>query len=320
MQSAFAHGDNGFDEYIIVASDSRCPYICPEYSKEKENRKKEGKGEFVDISHSRGTRPQSHHHKEEEELKKQQKLEDIQKNIKQYEETHPHTELYNYDVPGHGYMADIVAEIFAEHGIGVKFVTAPWKRSIIGSEQGVYDAALGIKKNESDKLIFPKEIIGVSDSRFYTNPSTGWRYDGKESLYDILLGLVGGHNYIDREFGEYFKKYEMNRTRIQVMTHDDAIDKNLIKLAGNRLTAIYEESVIVDFHLEYMDLEGQIIEAGNESKAWREQEDNDLFIAFSPNEKAELYTEYFNKGIEKLKKSGRLEEILTDYGIRKWSE
>lgn len=211
-----------------------------------------------------------------------------------------------------GYMIEVLQEIFSPQGVTIDYKVMPWKRAISDVQNGTFDAVVGSDPEETPGLIFPKENFGVNLNGLYVKAGTTWRFTGAESLSQVRLGAIDGYSYSGR-VDDYLAR---NRGGKQVFlaTGDDALDKLLKMLQSGRIDAIIENVNVMTYTLRGAGLENQVVSAGV-----NEQGRLPLYVAFSPrNTQAIIYARNFDEGIVRLRKSGRLKEILATYGLKDW--
>jgi polar amino acid transport system substrate-binding protein len=216
-----------------------------------------------------------------------------------------------------GYVVELAKEIFAPYGIEVKYDILPWARALQGTEDGTYDAVIGVTKSESSKLIFPKEISGVSLYKFYVSTDSKWNYKNTNSLKDVTLGVIKDYGY--GKLDKYINDHQNENSLVQILSSDDAASLNIKKLNAGRISATYGDEFVTEYTIKDLGLTGKIRQAGTINKTAVPKEDY-IYLAFSPkNPKAAYYSKIYTDGIRKLRASGRLEEILQEYGLYDWA-
>jgi polar amino acid transport system substrate-binding protein len=221
---------------------------------------------------------------------------------------------YN-DEPGSaapGYMIEIAELIFADKGHVIDYQLMPWTRSLDGVRKGTYDAVVGTDSEESPDFVFPKESFGTYQSAYFVAKSSSWKYAGIESLSKVRLGIIDGYGYYEA-LDNYIEKNKKTRS-LFAATGDDALPKLLKMLKAGRIDAIVEDVNVMRQVLQEQQLVGDIVDAG------LSEESSSLAIAFSPAKASSgQYARIFDEGIVKLRKSGKLQEILARYGLNDWN-
>lgn len=208
-----------------------------------------------------------------------------------------------------GYGIEIAKHVFEATGHVVIYKVMPWRRSIIESRRGNYNAIIGAVKEESPDFIFPEEEFGVSTIAFFAKKGSTWEYKGLESLLTVKIGLISDYSY-SAELDEFFNA---NKNIVQYVYGVDAFEKNIRKLLLGRFDVLVADPNVLFHKAKKMGVSHQIVEVGNTNIA------DNLYIAFSPKiAKSIEYAEIFTKGLRKLKDSGELEKILAKYGLAYW--
>ncbi len=208
-----------------------------------------------------------------------------------------------------GYAIEIIREVFAVHGIKVRYFLLPWARAVKDVDSGVYNAAVGVSKIELPTGIFPKEEVGSLQTVFIVRDDSKWIFEGYGSLGNLKIGVIESYDYGD--FNEYIKENK-NRNNLILLAGDDAVDRGLKMLSLGRI------DVYVDVH-EVALYTASELGISNIRVAGRVGDPIAFYIAFSPRlKKADFYADALSDGIGLLRASGRLSQILNKYGIKDW--
>ena len=210
-----------------------------------------------------------------------------------------------------GYMVEIAKYVFEQHGHTVKYFNVPWARAIYGTREGQYDGIIGAGRTETPDFVFPDIELGLARHTFYVKKGNPWRYDGLDSLKTITLGVIKNYSYGDL-YNVYIEPNQNNPKRIQVISGEKGLALNIQKLEENKIDAIIEARAVFLHHLHETDKPNIFSEAGI---AYAEK----VYIAFSPKlKKAQVYAAMLTNGMNALRKSNRLSEILKKYGLEDW--
>lgn len=214
-------------------------------------------------------------------------------------------------VPGSkkpGYVIEIAKIIFEEAGHTVDYQTLNWARAIADTRSGVYTAIVGANVSDAPDFVFPRVEQGQSKMCFYVSKTSSWTYSGIDSLKSIKLGIAKDYAYFD-ELDEYIAK---NPTLVNTLAGDDTLDKNIKMVTLGRIGAFIDDEAVVESFIADSPNKGEIKQAGC-------SEADPIYIAFSPaNPKAKEFAELLSSGIEKLRSSGKLKDILSNYGLEDW--
>ncbi|PIR33643.1 MAG: hypothetical protein COV36_02345 [Alphaproteobacteria bacterium CG11_big_fil_rev_8_21_14_0_20_44_7] len=242
-------------------------------------------------------------------------LENFQDNYKNKVEKNHNPDKYKHR---QGYAIEIMKEIFQAKGIEVNYKVIPWARALKAVEAGRYTSVIGVTKYESPDLVFPDEHVGESIFHFFVTADNSWRFDGLDSLSNIILGLATDYGYENIE--DYVEEYKEDNMRIQYITSDDPLKSNIKKMMKGRINAIYDDKFVVRYQLKELGLSDSVVSAGTVTKIPSPIDDY-IYIGFAPkNPKSPEYAKILSDGIAEMRKSGRLAEILSSYGLSDWKE
>ncbi len=208
-----------------------------------------------------------------------------------------------------GYMIELAKKILGDAGHTVDYRLMPWERAVDEVRQGNIDCVVGAYIEDAPDFVYPSESWGLDESRFFVKQGDPWRFEGLDSLANIKLGLIGGYAY-----GEDFDQYiEANPDVGQFVKGDNALEKNIKKILGGRITATVESPLVMQAKLKDMGLQADIVAAGNLG------EPSDMFIACSPaKSSSKALVELIDTGTQNLRASGELQDILDKYGLPDW--
>jgi polar amino acid transport system substrate-binding protein len=213
-----------------------------------------------------------------------------------------------------GYMVDIAREVFQAHGITVVYQLVPWKRALEGTKKGEYTAAIGPTHAEAPYLIFPKEELAQNFLSFWVKKGNPWRFKNRDSIKQISLGVIEGYDY-RKWLNVYATNNRQDSSKIQFVSGTAPMEMNLRKLLAGRIDALVDNEAVVRYSAKQLGMLDKIELAGHGT------EPADCYIAFSPvNQHSRSYARILSDGIVKLRKTGRLKQILAGYGLRDWKQ
>jgi polar amino acid transport system substrate-binding protein len=210
-----------------------------------------------------------------------------------------------------GFMIEFAQAIFSQAGHTIDYQLMPWSRAIADTMDGQYDGLVGTVKIPG--LIYPEQEQGMNINVFWVKPGTPWRYTGMESLAQASIGVIRDYKFGD-EFDAYLEKYQDDSKRIQIVSGETALQQNIKKAVAGRITAYLDDRAVLRYHLEETKQAGLIEEAGKLNQI-------PLYIGFSakrPN--SARYAQLLSTGMEELRKTGKLQEIMRKYGLQDWQE
>jgi len=210
-----------------------------------------------------------------------------------------------------GIAVDICMAVFKKAGYKFEFKIVPWKRAIIDTKKGKYNAIVCATKNDAPDFIYPEEPIAVQKTCFYTDQSSNWKYENINSLSGIILGVIGGYHYSE-QLDKYIEK-NGNTGKVHVAQGNNPLRSNVFMLKKKRISALIEDPLVMQYYI-WQNKEAGLREAGCVPERVK------LYIPFSPkNSKSEIYAKILSDGIRELIKSGEMKRIYESYGIE-WQE
>jgi polar amino acid transport system substrate-binding protein len=218
-----------------------------------------------------------------------------------------------------GFMVETAITIFKEQGHEVKYVIRPWKRAQKEVIEGLIHGLIASTPQNSIglNLEYPRIEQARMNNCFFTLKDSSWSFDGTDSLKKVKLGIIQGYNY-GSEIQSYVDKNINNQWMIQNIAGEKALERNIKKLIKKRVTAVLEDKSVFRYTANQLGVFDQLRFAGNDGTA---PESNNLYIAFTPltvNQKSKNYAEILLRGMEQLRSTGKLRNILAKYGLSDW--
>ncbi len=215
-----------------------------------------------------------------------------------------------------GFMVELAKEIFQKKGINVQYVIVPWERAVEDARKGTYSGIIGARVGDAPDFIFPDEPLGFSSNYFYVRSDSTWQFDGIESLEAISLGVIEGYSYDDK-LDAYVKLYHEDVNHIQPVSGETALQQNFEKLELKRVDAIVEDINVANNFLKQTGQKDKFKTVGEEPDV--NLSNKYVYIAFNPvNKDSKELARILSDGMRELRKSGRLEEILSEYDVEDW--
>jgi polar amino acid transport system substrate-binding protein len=165
---------------------------------------------------------------------------------------------------------------------------------------------IGANKKEAEHLVTGAEPVAEPQFALFARKDNPWKYDSLRSLSGIRLGAIEGYSYWN-SLDDYIKK--ISAPALKTYTGDTPLAEAMADLADGKIDAL-PESVLVfiwaakssgrkfaDFRIAYTEASEPI------------------YVAFTNNELGRNRARMFDRGLRKLKDSGRFDAILTSYGF-----
>lgn len=211
-----------------------------------------------------------------------------------------------------GYMIDIAREAFALARLEVEYDNVSWARALELADDGYIDAVVGAFTRPEDGFVYPDEAIGYARTALYTSLDSDWTYDGVESLTDHTLVTINGYSYAP-SLDAYIEQHRDDPQRVWILSGPSPLDRAIELLEQDRSDVLPEDLHVMRWTLEHLDKKGTLRKVVQFKPV-------PVYVAFSETnpQSAELAT-LFSEGVRKLRRSGRLDEILARYGVS-WSD
>lgn len=211
-----------------------------------------------------------------------------------------------------GYIVEVLQQIFKDADIELQYHIQDWEEAIVQARSGAYSMAGPAARNEAPGFIFGHGFVGIAKGAFFTSRDSSWRYTGLSSLRGIRMGVVSGYSYGWVVDG-VLKRSEELGVQVYSANGDAALLDNLKKLARGELDAVVGTTAVVTYTARQNGISDQIIVAGE--ALYRIP----VFMAFSPADiQAKRNARLVDEGLVRLRKSGKLAEILGYYGLSDW--
>lgn len=216
--------------------------------------------------------------------------------------------------PKEGFLIDVAKAVFKNHGIEVSYQLLPWKRAIELSRTGDFNGIIGASKTDAPDFIFPAEALACNTLAFYTRKGATWKFKVRSDIEKVSLGVIAGYDY-RKWLIDYIEKNKDDFQKVQIMTGDQPLSRNIMKLLDSRIDAIVGSDEVIRAVAGKMGVTDRLSLAGYGF------ETSDIYIAFSPNHPdSKRYAEMLSIGIIDLRKRGRLKAILSKYGLQDWKQ
>ena len=213
-----------------------------------------------------------------------------------------------------GYLIEIATEALALSNVSVIYEEMNWTRAIYQVKTGKAQALVGAVLAEVPDFVFPRHWLGIAPNAYFTLKSSLWKPTDKDAFANIRLGVTRDYDY-GGELQPWIDTHK-DTPLVQEAQGTDALGTNLQKLLYGRIDVLVDEKMTVMLKAHEMGMERQIRLAGVDPV--RPAEDR-VYIAFSPAvARSPEYAAALDRGVEVMRKNGRLAEILKKYGIDDW--
>ena len=225
-----------------------------------------------------------------------------------------------------GFTVEIFKTIFEKQGYNVKIEILPWNRAMdfFNKKHGGTSGIIGVTRDHPisrDLSVFPEIEICRYTHAFYvlkTSPlAKHWKYEGTGSLKGLKLGAAAGWSYCGEDMTKYVA--EAPAAQVEALYGNDITRRNFLRLMKNRTDILITNISVSDYFI-FREKEKENREIDNVMNIDNLPCDGEVnsYPAFYNNEKGRKYAKIFAEGMKEIRESGRLDEILANYGLRDW--
>lgn len=207
-----------------------------------------------------------------------------------------------------GFMVELAREALAPFGHRIDYANLSWSRSQSQVLAGEINGIIGTDPDEVPDLIFAPPlgqyqevlVFRTGEARPVTTP---------EDLQDLRLGALQGYEYNDL-LQDYVTAHQSDATRVQLLSGENGVNRNLRKLLNHRIDVVLGESSVLRYALHAGALRDRV------DLLPLPEEPSPLYIGFSPAlDSSHRYVAQLREGIKRLKHTGRYDQIMARYGL-----
>lgn len=207
-----------------------------------------------------------------------------------------------------GYMVELAQAALTPYGHEVRYRVQTWSRSLAEVQSGAIAGVVGTDSYEAPTLRVGVPL-GVYQEALVFRAGEARDITGEADLDGLRLGVIQDYDY-ETVTGDYIATHERDPSRVQLLSGEDALVRNLKKLLAGRVDLVLEDRAVLMFTLQRLDLDQSQFDITLQSVT------SDLFIGFSPQlDQSDTYNAQLAEGLRHLRQSGRYGEILARYGL-----
>lgn len=206
-----------------------------------------------------------------------------------------------------GILIEATNEILQPTDYQAEYLTTNWARSIKKVRHGLVDGLISAYRSDAPDLIFTQQPFMLSHTCFFVDNSSDWQYRSIKDLHSRNIAFMNGYSY-GPAINQYIANNELTGQRNLVRISGlNAESRRLMLLEIGRVDTILEDNRVFAYILKDAKLPPRFKQAGC-------LEGQNLHIGFSPKiEKANLLADMISDGIMRLKRSGRLQQLIDKY-------
>ncbi len=218
----------------------------------------------------------------------------------------PHT---SEKLEGFGIDCQIVTEAFKLEGIDVEYSFHPGARSYAMAKAGDIDGALPWvwRKEREEDFYFPEPVLAAGMDSFFHLKTYDLDWDPDDPDYNkvkgVLFGAIIGYNY-----GEDFTQAE--ESGLIKVHRVSTIKQNFQKLLTGRISIFISGDIVGYYELKNSIFSSREIEKVTHVFENNRPTENFYLILSKKRNNGQFFLDAFNRGLKKLKTSGRYDEIM----------
>jgi polar amino acid transport system substrate-binding protein len=205
-----------------------------------------------------------------------------------------------------GLFIEVATQALEAKGHKVKYSLAPWARALDDARKGTITGVVGAGPADIDGLE-PATPIASSSNCFFTPKGSKWTFTDITSLEKITVAGISGYTYTP-EIDAYFANSK-NAKKVELVGGEDALEKNLKKIAASRVDAIIEDVNVANYTAAKLKIADKIQKAGCAKSL-------PITVAFAKKHpKAKEFAKIINDHLATLQKSGKFDALKKKYNM-----
>jgi len=205
-----------------------------------------------------------------------------------------------------GLALEIAQEVFGPAGYQVVYEEVNWARCVEDARAGRFTGIIGAIRSDAPDFMFPKSPIGISGDAYAVRKGDAFKFDGAKSLQGRVLGVIRSYTF-GGPIGAYIAAHANDGSRIEFVSGDGALMKNLDKLVAGHVDVVLDDRNVMLDAIERLGLEDRV-------QVTNGLNNTPIYIAFSPRSgQPSKLVQIFDDGVARLRASGRLTELAARY-------
>lgn len=211
-----------------------------------------------------------------------------------------------------GFLIEVMEAIFPAPQYTVVYKNMPWERAIAAARAGTVNGIIGAYKSDAPDFIYPQNEQMMVSFNLYALQETSWQFTGISSLKRLTIGVVKGYSYLE-QLDRYIERYKNDQSKLVFSYGNTPLQSNIKQLVDRRLDAIIANDFVLRNLEQQMKLESPLKQIAKLTRG------EPAYIAFSPTERhSSTYAYMLSQGMDELRASGKLKQILKTYHLTDW--
>jgi polar amino acid transport system substrate-binding protein len=206
-----------------------------------------------------------------------------------------------------GLFIEVATQALEAKGHKVKYTTGPWARALDDARKGTITGVVGAGPADLEGLETANPI-GTSSNCFFSPKGSKWTFTDVKSLEKInTFAAISGYTYTP-EIDAYLADPK-NAKKVDVIGGEDALEKNIKKVAAARIDAFIEDKNVGNYTAAQLKVADKIQRVGCAKSV-------PISVAFSKKHpKAKEFTKIVNDHLSAMQKSGKFEALKKKYNM-----
>ena len=209
-----------------------------------------------------------------------------------------------------GYVVEIIKTVMAAHHIDLEFEVMPLGRAFLEVENNHLDLVLALTEvHIKEHSLIPSDvIIGDYANDFFVLSDNPFRFKNIDQLKAERLGVVESYEY-GADLDAFIR---LHPEKIHIAHGRAPLQQNINMLLKGRLSVVLDTKNTVQSFLHQQKI-SNVIYAGTQGST------APLYIGFNPRlSNLPALQLHLSNGLEELRTTGQLKQLLQRYGIADW--
>jgi polar amino acid transport system substrate-binding protein len=208
-----------------------------------------------------------------------------------------------------GFSIELVRKALKIEGWELEYHNASFQRVDVNVFNGTWHILPATNSLATPSLKMTEEPVGYLRFVFIVNKDSSWTYKNVDSLHLVTLGVIGGYSY-SPEIDQYIEQYK-DTEKVSLLFAENASVQNLKMLMKGRIDVYIEDETVTKHRAKQMGILEQIKVVGVAFES-------PLYCGLKPDSSSSSLKVSIDRGIQKMKSNGELNQLLKKYEIQYW--